>query len=58
MAAGLIGCGVAQALNTTVPYALYGIAASAIVLIAFAARTPAARSVAQVEPQLEGTAEA
>ncbi|HJP75516.1 MAG TPA: sodium:solute symporter family protein [Pseudonocardiaceae bacterium] len=58
MAAGLTGCGVAQALNTTIPYALYGIAASTVVLLAFAARTPAARRPARVEPQLEGTAEA
>ena len=58
MTAGLIGCGVAQMLNTTVPYALYGIAASAVVLLAFGARSPAVRTPALAEPQLEGTAEA
>lgn len=32
--AGVIGCAVAQIIGTTVPYAVYGIAASAIVLLA------------------------
>lgn len=36
MVAGIVGCGVAQLLDTAVPYALYGIAASALVLLACA----------------------
>lgn len=33
MAAGLIGCGVAHAMGTTIPYAIYGIVASLVVFI-------------------------
>ena len=40
MLAGLVGCAAAQTKGTTVPYAVYGIAFSAIVLLAFALRTP------------------
>ncbi|MFC7343574.1 sodium:solute symporter family protein [Saccharopolyspora griseoalba] len=36
MLAGLTGCAVAQALDTAVPYAVYGIGASAVVLLAIA----------------------
>ncbi|MFI8993686.1 sodium:solute symporter family protein [Streptomyces sp. NPDC053542] len=39
MAAGLLGCGGAQLLDTTVPYAVYGIAASAVVLLLLTAAT-------------------
>ncbi|WP_158893531.1 sodium:solute symporter family protein [Amycolatopsis anabasis] len=35
MAAGLAGCAVAQFVGTTVPYAVYGITASVLVLLAF-----------------------
>ncbi len=40
MVAGLIGCGAAQLLDTSVPYAVYGIAASAVVLLLLTAATP------------------
>lgn len=43
MLAGLVGCAVAQVMNTTVPYAVYGIAFSAVVLVAFALATPGKR---------------
>jgi SSS family solute:Na+ symporter len=36
MLAGLLGCGAADLLNTTVPYAVYGIAASLLTLLACA----------------------
>ncbi|MER6978874.1 sodium:solute symporter family protein [Streptomyces carpinensis] len=39
MVAGLIGCGGAQLLGTTVPYAVYGIVASAAVLLLLTAAT-------------------
>lgn len=35
MAAGITGCASAQLIDTTVPYAVYGIAASALVLLVF-----------------------
>jgi SSS family solute:Na+ symporter len=41
MVAGLAGCGTAQLLGTTVPYAVYGIAASAVVLLLLTARASA-----------------
>ncbi|MEV0701688.1 sodium:solute symporter family protein [Saccharopolyspora sp. NPDC050389] len=49
MLAGIIGCGTAHLLDTTVPYAVYGIAASTVVLLLLAAatsekRTPTVRS--------------
>ncbi|CAM02240.1 SSS family solute:Na+ symporter [Saccharopolyspora erythraea NRRL 2338] len=44
MLAGLTGCAVAQVLDTTVPYAVYGIAASAVVLLAVAFATPGGRT--------------
>lgn len=40
MLAGIVGCAVAQTMGTTVPYAVYGITLSAIVLLAFALFTP------------------
>ncbi|MGW3955339.1 sodium:solute symporter family protein [Streptomyces sp. NPDC004752] len=39
MVAGLIGCGSAQLLDTTVPYAVYGISVSAVVLLLLTAAT-------------------
>ncbi|GAA2344501.1 sodium/proline symporter PutP [Saccharopolyspora halophila] len=36
MLAGLVGCAVAQTLDTAVPYAVYGIGSSAVVLLAIA----------------------
>ncbi|MER5387552.1 sodium:solute symporter family protein [Saccharopolyspora sp. NPDC002686] len=44
MIAGIIGCGVAQVLDTTVPYAVYGIGASAAVLLLLAATTSEKRT--------------
>ncbi|MEV4333660.1 sodium:solute symporter family protein [Streptomyces sp. NPDC049597] len=55
LTAGLVGCGTAQALNTNVPYVLYGIAASALVITTFAARTP---RPAHLEPKPKGSPEA
>lgn len=40
MLAGVVGCAVVQSADTTVPYAVYGIAASAAVLLALALITP------------------
>jgi len=39
MVAGLVGCSIAHVLGTTVPYAVYGIAASAVVLLLLTALT-------------------
>lgn len=44
MSAGIIGCAVAQAMDTTVPYAMYGIALSAAVLLVFALVAPRDRT--------------
>ncbi|MEV5539866.1 sodium:solute symporter family protein [Saccharopolyspora shandongensis] len=44
MVAGIVGCGVAQVLDTTVPYAVYGIATSAAVMLLMAAATSSKRS--------------
>jgi SSS family solute:Na+ symporter len=38
MVAGIVGCAVAQAVGTTVPYAMYGIAASTLVLLVLGIR--------------------
>ncbi|GAB3562152.1 sodium:solute symporter family protein [Amycolatopsis endophytica] len=46
MVAGIAGCGTAQILDTTVPYAVYGIAASAVVLLFMAAVTSTKRAAA------------
>ncbi|MBD0424474.1 sodium:solute symporter family protein [Streptomyces sp. NPDC052309] len=46
MVAGLVGCGGAQLLGTTVPYAVYGIAASAVVLLLLTATTSDKRTPA------------
>ncbi|WP_031464432.1 sodium:solute symporter family protein [Sciscionella sediminilitoris] len=39
MLAGILGCGIAQLLDTTVPYAVYGIAVSTVVLLVLVAAT-------------------
>ena len=44
MVAGIIGCGSAQLLDTTVPYAVYGIGASALVLLLMVAATSEKRT--------------
>ncbi|WP_263252336.1 sodium:solute symporter family protein [Saccharopolyspora rosea] len=44
MLAGIVGCGAAQLIGTTVPYAVYGIAASAVVLLATALATSGKRT--------------
>ncbi|GGI84969.1 sodium:proline symporter [Saccharopolyspora subtropica] len=49
MLAGIAGCAVAHALDTTVPYAVYGIAASAVVLLALAVPAP---RVAEIRTEL------
>ncbi|MEU6663964.1 sodium:solute symporter family protein [Streptomyces sp. NPDC046821] len=46
MVAGLVGCGAAQLLGTTVPYAVYGIATSAVVLLVLTAATSEKRTPA------------
>ncbi|KAA5827087.1 sodium:solute symporter family protein [Saccharopolyspora hirsuta] len=40
MLTGIVGCAVAQVLDTTVPYAVYGIGASTVVLLVIALATP------------------
>ncbi|MGW8378260.1 sodium:solute symporter family protein [Streptomyces sp. ODS28] len=53
MCAGLVGCGAAQIADTTVPYAVYGIAASIVVLLAFAVCAGRARpATTSAEPAI------
>ncbi|WP_263254253.1 sodium:solute symporter family protein [Saccharopolyspora rosea] len=44
MVAGMVGCGAAQLADTTVPYAVYGIAASAVVMLLMTATTSGKRA--------------